>query len=38
MSENKCKFQPLTPTDDVDLTLYEEALNFVFDMPTAAMT
>ncbi len=31
MSENEYKFQKLTPTDDVDLALYENALDFVFD-------
>lgn len=31
MSENRYKFQKLTPTDDVDLALYENALDFVFD-------
>ncbi|MDL2252789.1 hypothetical protein LJC49_01785 [Ruminococcaceae bacterium OttesenSCG-928-I18] len=33
MSENKYEFQKLTPTDDVDLSLYEDALDFVFDTP-----
>lgn len=31
MGENIHKFQKLTPVDDVDLALYEDTLDFVFD-------
>lgn len=33
MGENKHKFQKLTPVDSVDLALYEDALDFIFDNP-----
>lgn len=31
MVESKYKFERLTPTDNVDLEVYEEAINYVFD-------
>ncbi len=33
MAENKYKFERLTPTDNVDLEVYEEAIDYVFDNP-----
>lgn len=33
MAESKYRFERLTPTDDVDLTVYEEAINYVFENP-----
>lgn len=33
MTENKYHFERLTPTDSVDLNVYEEAINYVFDNP-----
>lgn len=30
MAESKYKFERLTPTDDVDLAVYEEAIDYVF--------
>lgn len=33
MTENKYHFERLTPTDSVDLNIYEEAINYVFDNP-----
>ena len=33
LGENKYKFQKLTPVKDVDMTLYGDALDFVFDNP-----
>lgn len=29
MAESKYKFERLTPTDDVDLAVYEEAIDYV---------
>lgn len=31
ISEGKYKFERLTPTDNIDLEVYEEAINYVFD-------
>lgn len=31
MKENKYKFERLTPVDDIDLNVYEEAIDYVFD-------
>lgn len=31
MAESKYKFERLTPTDDIDLDVYEDAINYVFD-------
>ncbi|WP_368879890.1 YobI family P-loop NTPase [Proteus mirabilis] len=31
MGDEKYKFQKLTPTSDIDLGIYEDAINFVFD-------
>ena len=33
MAENKYHFERLTPTDSVDLNIYEEAIDYVFDNP-----
>ena len=33
MAENKYHFERLTPTDSLDLNVYEEAINYVFDNP-----
>ena len=33
MAESKYKFERLTPTDDVDLAVYEEAIDYVFQNP-----
>lgn len=33
MAESKYKFERLTPTDDVDLVVYEEAIDYVFQNP-----
>lgn len=33
MAENKYKFERLTPTDNVDLEVYEEAIDYAFDNP-----
>ena len=33
MAENKYHFERLTPTDSVDLNVYEEAIDYVFDNP-----
>lgn len=33
MAESKYKFEKLTPTDDVDLAVYEEAIDYVFENP-----
>ena len=33
MAENKYKFERLTPTDNMDLDVYEEAIDYVFDNP-----
>lgn len=33
MTENKYHFERLTPTDSVDLNVYEEAINYVFNNP-----
>ncbi|CVH78870.1 hypothetical protein BN3662_03084 [Clostridiales bacterium CHKCI006] len=30
MVQDKYKFEPLTPTDDVNIVVYEEAINFIF--------
>lgn len=31
MKESKYKFERLTPTDSVDLAVYEEAIDYVFE-------
>lgn len=31
MAESKYKFMSLTPVDDIDLNVYEDAINYVFD-------
>ena len=31
MAENKYHFERLTPTDSIDLSVYEEAIDYVFD-------
>ena len=31
MSDNIYKFQKLTPVNDINLTVYEDAINYVFD-------
>lgn len=31
MAESKFKFERLTPTDDINLDVYEDAINYVFD-------
>ena len=33
MKESKYKFERLTPTDSVDLAVYEEAIDYVFENP-----
>lgn len=33
MKENKYKFERLTPVDDIDLHVYEDAIDYVFDNP-----
>lgn len=33
MAENKYHFERLTPTDSIDLNVYEEAIDYVFDNP-----
>ena len=33
MAESKYKFERLIPTDDVDLVVYEEAIDYVFQNP-----
>lgn len=33
MAESKYKFERLTPTDDVDLAVYEKAIDYVFQNP-----
>lgn len=33
MAENKYHFERLTLTDSVDLNIYEEAIDYVFDNP-----
>ena len=33
MAESKYKFERLTPTDDVDLAVYEGAIDYVFQNP-----
>lgn len=33
IAESKYKFERLTPTDDVDLVVYEEAIDYVFQNP-----
>lgn len=33
MGENKYKFQKLTPVSNIDLKLYEDAINYIFDNP-----
>lgn len=33
MTESKYKFEKLTPVDDVELSVYEDAINFVFENP-----
>lgn len=33
MAENKYHFERLTPTDSLDLNVYEEAIDYVFNNP-----
>lgn len=33
MAENKYHFERLTPTDNLDLNVYEEAIDYVFNNP-----
>lgn len=33
MTESQYRFERLTPTDDVDLSIYENAIDYVFDNP-----
>lgn len=33
MKENKYKFEKLTPVDDIDLHIYEDAIDYVFNNP-----
>lgn len=33
MTQNKYHFEKLTPVDNIDLTVYEDALNYIFDNP-----
>lgn len=33
MAESKYHFERLTPIDDMDLEVYEEAIDYVFDNP-----
>ena len=33
MTESKYKFERLTPIDNVDLDVYEEAINYAFENP-----
>ena len=37
MAESKYKFERLTPTDDVDLAVYEKAIDYVFQNPDIKM-
>ena len=31
MAENKYEFERLTPTDDIELDVYEEAIDYIFN-------
>lgn len=33
MAESKYRFQRLTPIDNIDLDVYEDAVDYVFDNP-----
>ena len=38
MAENKYHFERLTPTDSLDLNVYEEAIDYVFNNPDSEMS